>query len=120
MKQTTQTKILKIAIAHFGEENQLKKAIEEASELIQAICKYDADNQKSLDHLCEEIADVEVTIEQLKMITGMPSLIKWHKEQKILRLQETIRKEQASGLAAAMPTIVEVAKIVEKRKHKKH
>lgn len=113
-----QTKILKAAIAHFGEERQLSKAVEESAELIQAILKYKEDNEnhKLIDHLCEEIADVEVMLEQLKLITGMRSFIAWHKGEKILRLEQTIKKQQAAGLAANMPTIVEVKRILKAKK----
>lgn len=35
-----ETKIMQLAIDHYGEENQLDMAIEEMSELTKAICKY--------------------------------------------------------------------------------
>lgn len=61
-------------IEHYGVRNQLGIAMEECSELIQAISKMnrtDGDAEKYMNsklHLEEEIADVIVCIHQLKSI----------------------------------------------------
>ena len=71
------TEIKKIA-EHFGYEAQSNQLIEECAELIQALSKYRrsvigvgqplADYKKTivLDNLLEEIADVEIMLEQIK------------------------------------------------------
>ncbi len=64
---------IKKILLHFGNKNQKKKVIEELSELIKAIIK---DNRKNI---IEEIADVEIMLEQLKMIY----LIDFHEIQSI-------------------------------------
>lgn len=59
---------------HFGRDRQLQQAIEECSELIQAISKYNrllngeytGKDKKIIANLIEELADVEICIEQLK------------------------------------------------------
>ena len=59
---------------HFGRDRQLQQAIEECSELIQAISKYNrllngeytGKEKKIIANLTEELADVEICIEQLK------------------------------------------------------
>ena len=59
---------------HFGRDRQLQQAIEECSELIQAISKYNrllngeytGKDKKIIANLIEELADVEIFIEQLK------------------------------------------------------
>lgn len=48
----------KLIFEHYGEENQLNKLIEECSELIRAISRKDNVN------ILEEIADVQVLIDQ--------------------------------------------------------
>jgi len=116
MKKKTQTKILKRAIAHFGEEKQLKKAAEEAAELIQAILKYEPENEATADHLCEEMADMEIMLSQLNRITGLRGLVEFHKEKKLARLVETMNKNDTARIAASMPTIVEVNKIIKNKK----
>ena len=59
--------IYKAAIEHYGRETQMLVCIEEMAELIQAICKRmrGIDN---FDNLAEEMADVEITQEQLRMM----------------------------------------------------
>jgi hypothetical protein len=67
-------------LAKFGEENQKLKAIEEMAELIQAIIKG--------TNVAEELADVQIMIDQLKII--YPQWKEWelikikHIEQNIL------------------------------------
>ena len=59
---------------YYGYERQAQQAIEECSELIQAISKYNrflngeyaGKDKKIIANLVEELADVEICIEQLK------------------------------------------------------
>jgi len=71
-------------VKHFGVEHQKNKAIEELSELIRAISRNDRDN------VIEEIADVEIVINQLKYIykikDGLIDIIKDKKENRTIRL----------------------------------
>lgn len=62
-------KLLKI-IAHYGEQTQVDKAIEECSELIQALIKGRHSNSCDISCIVDEIADVEVMLAQLKMMFG--------------------------------------------------
>ena len=54
--------ILTAAIQEYGEGAQLLKAIEELSELIRALTRYDRDN------IAEEMADVRIMLDQLTLI----------------------------------------------------
>ena len=58
--------ICKKAVNTFGEHTQMVKAMEECSELIQALSRVVIDQNPDLDNVCEEIADVEILICQLK------------------------------------------------------
>ena len=56
-----------------GIKNQMIKVIEELAELQKELCKYSLYNQEKdsfsiLTNICEEIADVEIMLEQLKII----------------------------------------------------
>ena len=78
---------LEQAIKVFGEKEQEEKAIEELAELIVAICNKHCGRENNIP---EEIADVEIMLEQLKMINnchGDVNAIKFHK---MMRLQERI------------------------------
>lgn len=63
-------KIIEEAINKYGAEKQLLVCMEEPAELIQAISKAERypNDEKYIDRLIEEIADVLICIEYLKMI----------------------------------------------------
>lgn len=80
------------AILKFGAEKQTDKAIEEMSELIQALLKYRIkEGVNELINVHEEIADVEIMIGQLRCIYGDYQIDKW-KKQKIKRLEKFLNK----------------------------
>ena len=56
---------------HYGEEKQLDKLLEESEELIEATMKYQEDkSEANLNHLAEEMADVEIMLRQIKAVVG--------------------------------------------------
>lgn len=61
--------IYRWAVERFGAEHQIRKAAEELGELIQALMRY-GNGEPVLGNVCEEIADVEIMLEQLKIILG--------------------------------------------------
>ena len=72
--------ILAKLIAANGDEYQEKVAIEECSELIQAICH----KHRGREHkIAEDIADVEIMIEQLKIINNCSEEVSDFKEKKM-------------------------------------
>ena len=97
----TENEILSGAIAHYGEFTQMVKTCEELAELQQAICKHinaDTPPQQgaALDHIFEEMADVEIMLEQLKLIFDYDfstfSIDGW-KRRKLERLIKRIEEE---------------------------
>lgn len=85
------------AIKLFGVNLQKTIAIEEMSELIKEICKDTRSKTYPLVPVASEIADVEIMIEQLKIIYNCADLVKEIKRNKIQRLAEridTILKDQ--------------------------
>lgn len=61
--------IYRQAVEHFGKLNQIIKAMEECGELIQALARW-AEGEPVIGNICEEIADVEIMLEQVKVILG--------------------------------------------------
>lgn len=59
-----QIKVVREAIRHYGKQNQIDKAIEEMGELIQALIK-NRQNVDNVENVIEEIADVEIMMQQL-------------------------------------------------------
>lgn len=97
----TDNEILSSAIAHYGEITQTIKVCEELAELQQALCKHmnaitPQQQGAALDHIFEEMADVEIMLEQLKLIFGYDfstfSIDGW-KRRKLERLIKRIEEE---------------------------
>ena len=82
--------ILCNAIEAFGVEAQLDMAVEECSELINAICKLRRGRNTNED-VITEIADVAIMAEQLTIIFGSDK-VEAEKRRKLLRLEERINK----------------------------
>jgi len=99
-------KILEAAIAKWGVEEQLIMLSEECSELSQAALKYRKSLKynlcaekvtKSFDNLTEEIADVEIMIEQMRLafrIDNIEELVPKFRSQKLERLAKILKVKQ--------------------------
>lgn len=62
---------------YYGYEAQSSQLVEECAELIQAVSKYrrantEAKRAVALENLIEEIADVEIMLEQIKYLLQIP------------------------------------------------
>lgn len=84
---------MKQAIVKYGKDAQIKMAIEEMSELTQALCK-DFRGKGNAENIAEEIADVEIMIQQLQIIFNNRNDVNRFYEFKIKRLKNYLRKEQ--------------------------
>ena len=84
----------------FGLENRLLQCTEEAGELIQALCKYQRIQQgdktcqtdmiHAEDMIAEEMADIEICIEQLKYLLVNSRQIEQIKVEKIQRTEQRL------------------------------
>ena len=81
--------ILNKAIAVYGIEAQENVAIEELSELIQAICHT---HRCRVNNIAEEIADCEIMLEQLKIINNCSDDVEKIKIEKLDRLCQRLSK----------------------------
>lgn len=88
-------KIYDDLIKKFGPKAQVIVAIEELSELQKELCKYLRNNEQLflVKGIIEEIADVEIMLEQLKRLFGPVWAIDEIKDNKIRRAQERYLKE---------------------------
>lgn len=91
------------AVRHYGEIHQQVKAMEEAGELIQAIARImsvdiPVDNQLAREkyeaNLCEEISDMEIMLEQLKIIYRLHDRVATWRTLKLGRLRNRIDREE--------------------------
>ena len=90
------------AIHTFGELSQQVKAMEELGELIQACAKVlsspmHIDNGPEVYHLSEEMADVEIMLEQLKIIYKNHGIVDDWRAVKLGRLQRRLNEVKAGN-----------------------
>ena len=74
------------AIDHYGVTRQLWKAVEEMSELTKELAKYAAAGETTREALIDEIADVTVMMEQLRLIFGVDASVRIRVDYKAHRL----------------------------------
>lgn len=77
------------AVNTFGETSRLILAIEEMSELTKELSKYIRGRQ-NVGGICEEKADVEIMLEQLKIVFRNRAAVDYHRSQKLQRLGDKL------------------------------
>ena len=87
--------ILQKAIDTYGEESQKKMMIEEMSELTKELCKWFR-GEADTGHILEEMADVQIMLDQMRMIFGDTSE---QEKAKVERLGRRLKEisEEAQG-----------------------
>lgn len=96
MDANKETKILNDALKVYGARAQTVVAIEELSELQKELCKAFR-GSLNFDHLAEEIADVEIMLDQMKTALALHEDVKSIRKYKIARLEARIAKEENSN-----------------------
>lgn len=91
--------IYKDAIETFGIECQFIVAFEELAELQKELSKHIRGNN-NIDKIAEEIADVEIMIEQLKIYFNIYEEVSEHKAGKLIRLSERIEDARGGRIKA--------------------
>lgn len=90
--------ILRKAVAFYGRSMQELKAIEELGELIRAIARArtcdDEERDTAFENLAEEMADVEIMLEQLEIIHDNRDKIKTWRNIKLGRLRVRMAKDK--------------------------
>lgn len=79
------SKVLKTALVTYGIDMQRAVAIEEMAELTKELVK-DKRGQDNLDHIIEEIADVEIMLAQLKLHYEIGREVQFEIIEKVKRL----------------------------------
>lgn len=84
--------VYRAAFERWGVEAQLRMAVEECAELTAEICHYFR-GRCTRRALAEEVADVEIMMEQLRALVG-DDLVSEIKRQKLKRLEERLSGEE--------------------------
>ena len=75
---------------------QITVAFEEMSELQKELCKY-LRGRGSFEHIAEEIADVEIMLEQLKMLFFCTDDVRNERRRKVERRKDRLDKHGEAG-----------------------
>lgn len=84
MEKNQEYKIYKDAIDFFGTTSQKIMVIEEMSELTKELCK-ELRDRGNIENIADELADVEITLAQIKMIYDIDETVEDHKDYKLRR-----------------------------------
>lgn len=95
LREELDREVYQCAINEYGGERQKKKLFEEIGELMEAICKVD-DGKDSVDHVAEEICDVQIVLEQMIILHRCRGEVNRQHRIKIEGLNERI-KEAKNG-----------------------
>lgn len=79
--------ICKEAIETYGVYSQIAMFFEEASELQKELCKFLRGDKKVKNKIAEEIGDLEIILEQLKLMFDIEEKVEVVKEEKLKRLE---------------------------------
>jgi NTP pyrophosphatase (non-canonical NTP hydrolase) len=91
----TNPELYKEALEVFGKTNQILMLFEEIGELQQAINKRLRGIDTDLTNLKEEIADVEIMLEQMRIIFGIDELsYSFTKANKLIRLESYVEQKK--------------------------
>lgn len=92
MDSKNEISIFEEAIKTYGEEAQVKMVLEEVAELQKEICKLWR-GRDNIQAIAEEVADVEIMLDQLKLILDITEDVQQFREKKITRLKERLGVE---------------------------
>lgn len=84
-----ETEVLQRALDTYGYDLQIMMVFEEMSELQKELCKY-LRGKYSPKNIAEEIADVEIMLEQMKMLFCCTDDVRNERRRKVERLKERL------------------------------
>lgn len=87
----SEKEVLQSVITKYGNEKQVLKCIEEMSELTKELCK-NCFGKTNTTEIAEEIADVEIMLEQMKMIYNLYASVSIMRTIKIANLERKINE----------------------------
>ena len=91
MKTRSEKDVFTKAIETYGEVSQMHMLLEEMSELAKEICKSMRYSKKQYKHkVAEECADVEIMLEQIKMVFDIEDDVEMWRLDKVVRLRERL------------------------------
>ena len=83
--------IYRLALSTYGAEAQTLMVMEEMAELQKELCKH-ARGRENRAQIAEEIADLQIMLEQMAMLHDCAELVEGYKAQKLDRLEKRLRE----------------------------
>lgn len=85
--------ICKQALDLYGKKAQICMVFEEMAELQKELCKYLRESE-IIGNITEEIADVEIMLEQMKLLFDIEKEVEEEKKYKLKRLEERLKEKE--------------------------
>lgn len=92
----SEAEVLQRALDTYGSTLQIAMVFEEMSELQKELCKY-LRGKYSPANIAEEIADVEIMLEQMKMLFCCTDDVRNERRRKVARLKDRLDKHGEAG-----------------------
>ncbi len=86
--------VYETAIEHYGPVNQAIVAVEEMAELTKELAKSFRPEGSTLEKLVDELADVTVMVEQLRLAFHINNAVQDRIDYKVRRLAQRIKEDQ--------------------------
>ena len=87
-------KICKDALLIFGAERQIKKCVEELTELCVALLHNEC-GKDTVDHVAEEIADVEIMLQQMMLLLDCQDQVDKYRARKLESLALKVKSNRS-------------------------
>ena len=84
--------VFRQALEIYGPQHQTMMALEEMAELAKELCK-ESRGLGNVEHIAEEIADVQITLEQMIILHKCQGLVDKIRAEKVKRLRRRLRGE---------------------------
>lgn len=91
----SEQEVFRAAIDKWGAGAQTLMVFEEMAELQKELCKH-ARGADNVEHIAEEIADVQIMLEQMIVLHGCEEAVRGYRRSKVERLKIRIRGEAAN------------------------
>lgn len=82
----SEQEVFKAALDKWGADAQTLMVFEEMAELQKELCKH-ARGADNVEHIAEEIADVQIMLEQMMVLHGCEEAVREYRRSKIERLK---------------------------------
>lgn len=90
----SKTELYRLALSTYGAQAQTMMVMEEMAELQKELCKH-ARGKENRAQIAEEIADVQIMLEQMELLHGCAGLVAGFKAQKLERLEKDCGRDKA-------------------------